>query len=110
MFKKNNISWNKGKKMSKEFRYKVSIGHEGQIPWNKGTRKKKFCQLCGEEITLAHKNNKKFCSKECWVKHSNKRNGFKHTEETLKKIRASGTLFQKGFTPWNKGLKGLKIG
>lgn len=59
---------------------------------------------------LSYKNNTKFCSKECWIKSPNKRKNFKHTQEIIEKIKASGTLFKKGFTPWNKGLKGLKIG
>ncbi len=29
-------SWNKGKKLSKEHRGKLSESHKGQIPWNKG--------------------------------------------------------------------------
>ena len=36
--------------------------------------------------------------------------GKNHTKESMEKIRASGTLFKKGQTPWNKGMNGLKIG
>ena len=35
---KKRTAWNKGKKMSLEYRTKLSEAHLGQIPWNKGKR------------------------------------------------------------------------
>lgn len=32
------IPWNKGKKMSAEYRKKLSDAHAGQVPWNKGKK------------------------------------------------------------------------
>jgi len=41
---------NIGKKLSKETIKKVSEGKKGQIPWNKGNKKRVYCDLCGGEI------------------------------------------------------------
>lgn len=35
----NRVPWNKGKKLSKKYRQKLSDSHKGQVPWNKGLTK-----------------------------------------------------------------------
>lgn len=51
-FKKGQPSWNKGKKMSKESRKKMSIYHKGKPTWNKG---KKLSEEHKEKLSKSHK-------------------------------------------------------
>ena len=69
-FKKGQTSWNKGKKMSKEFCKRNSIIHKGQIPWNKKPKIRKICFVCKIEFLVipARKNAAKFCSYKCYWK------------------------------------------
>lgn len=67
-------------------------GTWGNIAWNRG--------------------KKGIFSKETLERAKTKRKGYKHSEETRKRMSAinkepNGPRFQKGYTPWNKNLKGL---
>lgn len=75
---------------------KISTGHKGQIPWNKGIRPVVFCINCG----IKTNGGKKYCKK-CWGKQlAIKCIGKKASDETRQKLRQSH-LGQKA---WNKGL------
>lgn len=78
--------WNKGKQLSEEIKKKISVGHKGQVPWNKGKTG--------------------FCTEETLNKMSVVHKGFKHSEESKRKM----SMVKKGMnnpsygkTPWNKG-------
>lgn len=93
-----------GKKMSSEFRRKVSIGHKGQIPWNKNKKmpeisgvkhprwkggvwkynKKGICPECGKVMNR--------WSKRCWDCYS----------KWLKKVRPIAWLKEKN-PAWRNG-------
>lgn len=87
-FKKGNISWNLGKKMSDEARRNISQGHKGQIPWNKALPIIKECEICGKDFTdnPARMKIARFCSHPCY---GNWRRTIKLSEETKKKIGIS---------------------
>ena len=72
--------------------------------WNKYHAEVKpptlICQLCGIQFTpKSHPEIRKFCSKSCSAKSKN------HFIPDN-----SPTRFTKGFTPWNKGMKGYGLG
>jgi len=79
--------------MTTKMKKKLSIAHKGQKTWNKGTGKKIsfICKTCGKnkEVPLWYTSQKMYCSRECWPGNTGR------------------THFKKGFTPWNKGKKGI---
>lgn len=83
----------KGTKLSEETRRRISeslkgnTSRKGKIP-SEETRRKMSESRKGEKNAFFGKT---------------------HSEETMKKLYKSGTLFKKGMTPWNKGKTGLKL-
>ena len=71
---------------------------KGLIPWNKELGFKKECAICGNLFRCrpSEKTSHKTCSKKC--------------QSIYKKANLSATVFKKGFTPWNKGKDGYKLG
>jgi len=72
-FKKGQIGWNVGLKMSEKFCLNVSEGHKGQISWNKGFTKenderilKLSKKLIGKKRSEETKKLKAFQTKELW--------------------------------------------
>jgi hypothetical protein len=74
--RKNMSSWNKGKKMSKEYCEKARISHLGKEPWNKGKT-----NTISEKTRLKLSEAKK--GKSSWNK------GISPSQETKDKIRKS---------------------
>jgi len=87
-FKRGYIPWNKGKKMSEDFKRKVSLAQIGRVGWNKG---KKTSEETKKKISNAHKGkvfseeHKKNISKV--RKEKMKNQGFLNSPETIEKIR-----------------------
>lgn len=115
---KKRTPWNKGKKMSKELKEKLSQAHKGQVPWNKGTKGKQvpwnkglkgkikshrkglsLSQEYGTEKAkqISQKISKGQKGRTAWNKGLTKKDN--------KKLSHSGV--KKGNIPWNKGTKGL---
>jgi len=83
---------NKGGKLSKEHRRKISEANKGQIPWNKGKIGVQIGWSKGKNLSDEHKqkigraNKGKNRSEESKRKMSESHKGHKHTEETKRKI------------------------
>jgi hypothetical protein len=77
--------------------------HIPNIKFNlyKRTSKKWLIETYGEEKGLERYND--ICKRR--VESRRKKDNYKHTEETKKKLKESGTLFEKGSKPWNIGQK-----
>ena len=89
---KNTVAgWNKGKKMTEDFRKKVSLGHKGQIPWNKGGKYPQF----SEENSYHWKGDKAgYSALHVWVKkwkHQQKLCGHCREEKKLELANVSRT-------------------
>ena len=78
LFTKGHVPWNKGKKLSKEHKNKISKSHKGIVSWNKG---KKRWWASPSEFKKGHKMSKKVRAKI-----SEKLKGIKRSEETKKKM------------------------
>lgn len=109
-FTKGQISWNKGKKMSDDFRKKVSDALKGKIVWNKGktgvqtawNKGKPMSDETKAKVSAAKKGTK--LSDVTRARMTASRLGkapYQMTDEVRKKISKS----LMGHTPWNKGLK-----
>jgi hypothetical protein len=66
---------------------------KGNKPWNMGLGHSQVCPVCLKEFKSPKSNNRITCSIKCSVK--------------IKK--SSDTSFKKGSTPWNLGIKGVKL-
>ena len=126
----------RGLKRTPEQIKRISDGHKGQVAWNKKDKIVLACEVCGKRIerveSAVRKHN--YCSKKCFISaYSNKKtvdcvwcgkkitrkayaidNSEKHfcdreCERLWQKENPPDTFvkFQKGCSPWNKGLKGL---
>jgi 5-methylcytosine-specific restriction endonuclease McrA len=83
----NDIPWNKGSKMSKETKKKISQSKQGQTPWNKG---KSWSPKMKEKLSKAHLGNH-------YPKISEGGKGRKATIETRRKMSSQ----RKGEKHWN---------
>ena len=84
------MPWNKGKKMSNEFKEKLKISHLGQVPWNKNT--KGICKPNNGSFKNGQESWNKGLTKETdkrVLESSKKRTGLKRTKETIKKMSLS---------------------
>lgn len=72
----------------------VTSFKKGNVPWNKGTRRKKRCIICGNFFEVSPSGNKKYkcCSMKCSSKY--------------RSVNLNSGVFSKGNTPWNKGKYG----
>ena len=66
---------------------------KGMIPWNKGSRMKKYCVICGKKFEVSPSGDKRY--KCCSMKCSN----------VYKSIYPNVGCFKKGAISWNKGSK-----
>jgi len=107
VFKKEQVPWNKGKKLSSEHRRKLSESHKGQTSWNKGIPMKeeskrklsesKKDKLIGERHHFYGKTHSKESKKK--MSESQKKR-FSDPEE---RKRMGKFQFKKGQIAWNKG-------
>lgn len=85
-----------GKKRSEESKRKMSESHKNKKPWNKG---------------LTHEMDKRIkcipCSEEKGKKISESNKG-KLKGKQMNPCKNRNYGFKKGYTPWNKGMKGLR--
>ncbi len=131
--------WNERTKEKAKIRMKNNKLSVGRIPWNRGKKLppswnagKKFPELSGENSPVWKGKVKKVClqckkefevypsaqrikhcSRKCYDESKRGKptwiTGKHHSKEAIEKIKASRTLFIKGFTPWNKNKKFIKI-
>lgn len=99
------VAWNKGKKFPE-------FSGENNPTWK--PKIKKECLQCKKKFEVVLSLNRvKFCSQKCyWISLkgcASPMKDKKHSIETLEKIRASKTLFEKGHKTWNKNKKYIAI-
>jgi len=118
----------KGKVLSEEHKKKLSESHKGQVPWNKGISTPKQSEESnrkrsealkgrpGHPISEEHKrkllaaNKGKKLSQESIKKRTKSRNGYRHSPETIEKIRQSNLGQKRPIGPIKVPTKQQKAG
>lgn len=97
------VPWNKGLKLSQEYRDKLSKSHKGQKAWNKGLKMSDEFRKKVSESKIGKSSVRKGVklSDEMRYKYSICQTGKKHSDETKNKISQS----MKGHFGYNKGIK-----